>query len=1043
MEARERWAEVKQLVHDALQRPPEEREALIDSALDTLLRSEAKSLLAVSEEKASLFDRVKVSSHFGVPILEEGDTVGGYTIDRLLDEGGSAAVYLATDTRNGRKAALKILSPQAPSRSFDEDRTLARLSHPSIATLYESGTTERDLRFVAMEYVEGIHIDRYCEDHRLGLNARLDLFEKVCDAVGYAHQNLVVHRDLKPKNILIKSDGTPKLLDFGIAKLLSDDLLESAVTLQGDRAFTLAFASPEQVSGEATAVATDVYSLGILLSLLLSCRLPYRKDHLPDLQRAIREVQAPKTSELVGNDNYPLWAMEHPPEGGGDKLRKLLQGDLDAIISKALRKEPAGRYASVRDLSEDLHRYLDLRPVGARRGNRRYRAAKFARRHWSSISITSLFFLLLALGGVRLFMERERARQEALRAEATSAFLLDMFKVSRSGRKNGHTITGYELADNAATRLHDALPLSPSIRGTLRSALGNLYGDLALTTPATNLLVTALTDLERAGAEKERLVPILFRLARFEYDGAYFRESERYLRRALDLDRGATISPREREGFLGKLCFARGDTSAAEGHFREELRLALENRVQDDYRVATAENDLAVVLHTKAELKDARALYEKSLRIRQKLYRADHPSIIQIKHNLARLLEDEGKVSEAQILYEEVWSLTASEGIYSLIGGLVMQSSGECLTTLGKYSEAAHSLYKGLTIRRRLLPDSHPDIARSLAGLARVAHAEERFGEAEPEYRESLRLLERLFGQDHPDRLSVESNLAALLAETGRREEAKALLEDAMTRTSKTAIRRIIPSVIRENLAHLRAGNGENGRYLTLATFALDVGEPGEEDVFKEREAVEITLGAAMRFKDDFQGSTIDPSKWEYGGRLVSQVPGELRIDRTVTDSGGWARTKPIRFDPTLPFAIRRWVEIHPGNEKFGASFEVEITGYPEKRFGVGYANFAESQYSHLLGFVLFRQDANPMSDVDRKTNTTTFFTPVFDRWFLEELLFDSRTGDLRYAIDGRERQVFNVGRLPPEAETMTLHFTTWGWWTGHYQHMKSLEVRQ
>ncbi len=300
----ERWQEVKAIVQAALDLPEEERTSYLVAACgnDDGLRREVEAILAVSSTRADFFDNYQVLPP-GLRRVElvEGDEAGPYRIIGPLGEGGMGLVYLAQDTRVDRKVALKIL----PRRLTHEQELLARLQHPNIAIFFDSGVTENGYGYFAMEYVEGEPFTDYCERKGLALKERLKLFLQVCDAVSFAHRNLVVHRDIKPSNILVTADGQPKLLDFGIAKLLPSDEDLLTLTRPEERPLTIAFASPEQLHGERTTTATDIYSLGVLLCLLLTGRLPYLVKSYHDFPWAIRNMEPERPSRLVLKETTP------------------------------------------------------------------------------------------------------------------------------------------------------------------------------------------------------------------------------------------------------------------------------------------------------------------------------------------------------------------------------------------------------------------------------------------------------------------------------------------------------------------------------------------------------------------------------------------------------------------------------------------------------------------------------------------------------------------------------------------------------------------
>jgi len=354
-----------------------------------------------------------------------GRQLGAYRLMRRVGQGGMAAVFLAAraDDEYHKQVAVKLVQPGLDSRDLldrfrTERQTLAGLDHPNIVKLLDGGSTPDGLPFLVMDYVDGKPIDEYCDQHKLSVDERLHLFGKVCDAVQYAHQNLVIHRDLKPSNILVVGDGTPRLLDFGIAKVLSPE--HSAQGLQltqtGTRCMTPAYASPEQMRAKQVTPSTDIYSLGVVLYELLTGHRPYRlTGHTPaEIERAICEQEPENPSTAVSrvenetsSDGRPITRTPElvslVREGQPDKLRRRLRGDLDNIVLKALQKDPQRRYESVADFSEDIGRHLQHLPVRARPSTFAYRALKFVQRHKAEVSAAFVILVVIAAAGAFAF----------------------------------------------------------------------------------------------------------------------------------------------------------------------------------------------------------------------------------------------------------------------------------------------------------------------------------------------------------------------------------------------------------------------------------------------------------------------------------------------------------------------------------------------------------------------------------------------------------------------------------------------------------------
>ena len=405
-----RWRRIEDLFHQARERPPAERRPFIEAAAagDTELRDEVLSLDASAEGAGEFLDVPPVSGNASAaaPPLD-GRRIGAYRLEREISSGGMGTVYLAVrdDDQYRKRVAIKLIRPGLESdfvirRFLTERQILAGLEHPNIARLIDGGASEAGWPYLVMEYVEGLPVDEYCKRHHLTVEERLVLFRKVCAAVHYAHQHLVIHRDLKPNNILVGPDGEPKLLDFGIAKLLDPGHAGDAMaqTRTGVVLLTPLYASPEQILGGRISTASDVYSMGVLLYELLTGQRPYATDagQPGRLAGAIVEEEPERPSTAVARAARRTAASPNdaePPE----RLRRRLQGDLDNIVLMAIRKDPQRRYGSAEQFSDDIRRYLEGLPVIARRDTLGYRSSKFLRRHMAAtVAVAGVLVALVA-----------------------------------------------------------------------------------------------------------------------------------------------------------------------------------------------------------------------------------------------------------------------------------------------------------------------------------------------------------------------------------------------------------------------------------------------------------------------------------------------------------------------------------------------------------------------------------------------------------------------------------------------------------------------
>jgi eukaryotic-like serine/threonine-protein kinase len=398
------WEQVKRILAASLELKPEARPSYLDSACegDADLRREIESLLAAHDDAGDFIENSALADDL------PGERVGHYRVIRELGQGGMGRVYLAerADEQFQQRVAIKLIKRGMDSDSVlrqfrNERQILAGLQHPNISRLLDGGLTAEGRPYLVMEFIEGEPIDEYCVDRKLGTRERLELFQQVCAAVQYAHQRLIVHRDIKPSNILVSADGIPRLLDFGIARILTPDRIERTATVE--RRLTPEYASPEHVRGEPITTSSDVYSLGILLYQLLTGERPYHVEGVSyrDLAVAICETQVPAPSTRVSQS----------------VLRRQLEGDLDNIVLMALRKEPDRRYASVEQFSEDIRRHLNGLPVIARKDTIRYRAVKFTSRHRIAVAAALLAGLSLIAGAAAAVWQASLAGTERNRAE--------------------------------------------------------------------------------------------------------------------------------------------------------------------------------------------------------------------------------------------------------------------------------------------------------------------------------------------------------------------------------------------------------------------------------------------------------------------------------------------------------------------------------------------------------------------------------------------------------------------------------------------------
>ena len=606
--------------------------------------------------------------------IQVGSRVGPYRIIRHIAHGGMGTVYLAErEDHFKQRVALKTLHPDKTTdsvlkRFYAERQILADLDHPHIARIYDGGATAGTLPFFVMEYVEGEPFDLACR--ALDLRGRLKLFQKICGAVHHAHRSLIVHRDLKPSNILVTESGEPKLLDFGIAKLLGPDEDGGMARDRTDLGpMTVAFASPEQLSGEPLTIGTDIYSLGVLLYKVLTGRHPH---HRPGIS----------TGELMRAICFEAPAL--PSDIAEPDLAPKLAGDLDAILLKTLAKRPEARYDSAAQLAEEIQAHLEDRPIRAWRGTWAVRLRKRARRN--KLGLVALVTLLTFTSTVTLLWrhavtQQVAAEQARVQAERTRDFILDFFEAIEPDRRVDGALNLKNVLDSGRRTLEKALHDEPEVRADLLGTLATVYYALALHDDALNLQIEAV-EVRRAThpVDPRKLAVDLNNLASSHFSQGRVEEAETLFREAITLYEAA------------------GD--------RNELK---------------ASANLAVALSRQGKIADALETYEKALlRVAEESW-DNAPVTADVFYGLGAAHKHRGNYPAAATAFRRalrIYDLDPQTKPTRL--GQVKSSLGEVLHELGRLSEARIFLEETLAIRRRVLGDDHPSTAGSRRKLAQL-----------------------------------------------------------------------------------------------------------------------------------------------------------------------------------------------------------------------------------------------------------------------------------------------------------------------------------
>ncbi len=760
------WPTVKRLFAEASELDARARAPFLDQACggDGALRAEVESLLRAADGGEGLLTPPQrtgdAAARADASGREPGERIGRYEIVRRIGAGGMGAVYLArrVDGHVAGMVAIKIVkrgmdTEQILHRFTNERQTLANLSHPNIAHFLDAGVTDDGLPYLVMEHIEGERIDRYCASRRLSVADRVRLFRSVCAAVQHAHQNLVIHRDLKPGNILITRDGTPKLLDFGLAKVLAPDIHDQttrSVTATEHRFFTPDFASPEQALGLPMTTASDVYSLGVLLHLLLVGRQPYSlKGMTPsEVERILTagfltppSVSAARADAPSEDDDEP--ENDGPPapwdyssaEPTPERLARRLRGDLDNIVLKAMHADPERRYASAEQLNEDLRRWLQGLPVQARKDTLAYRASKFVRRNRAAVIAACIAGALLVLGvGLIAWQtreasrERDRAARAQVKTEKLNGFLLSLLYAADPG--NQSTVRGVGgLMDSVSERITSELGDQPELEAQVYEQFGRIYYTHGRYTDATRLLRRALF-------------------------------TRRHFTRARDEDVVVTLH------LLGTVLADAGELQEAERTLNEALDIRVRLHGPDDNRVAGVLDNLAEVLTALGRYDDAGALLARADDIYAQTLGEDDCNVLKRVTALADIMAERGDFARAQDLVDRTLArirVHCGDDDEYVVEPLAARARLELRRGDPEASVAtARDVLARLT--RTHGPSDDPDVARAGAALADALAALGRRDEAIDPYGLAIEMQRRLLGPDHPTLQRNEESLASLLA---------------------------------------------------------------------------------------------------------------------------------------------------------------------------------------------------------------------------------------------------------------------------------------
>ena len=814
-----RLERIDELFHAALDRDPAEWHAFLATACpdDDQLRAEVVEMLQIRNQAFSFFDAVErqLEAPGDDSPLPAGTRIGVYRIISEIGRGGMGTVYLAErdDPLLPQRVALKLIrsgreSPETRKRFLAERQILSRLQHDGIARLLDGGNTADGHPFFVMEYVEGQPIHRHCEEGNLGVDARLKLFLSICDAVDYAHANLVVHRDLKPGNILVTAKGTVKLLDFGIAKILSDTPFDPDGGTQSIvRPLTPEYAAPEQITGSTITTSTDVYLLGGVLYELLSGQRPFR-------------VQSRTWSEL---EKLVVNAEPPAPSSRNPLLSRRLRGDLDAICLKALEKLPERRYRTVRQMMEDVERHLAGEPVHAQQATTWYRAVKFFHRHrWgvlttaAALILTSTFSLTLAIQSRRLSVAHDKAQQ-------VSELFVDLFTLSDPDENRGQMITAREILDRGVDKVNQGLNNQDAVKASLLEVMARVYHKLGLFDRARPLLEQSLALRRSTEPDGRSVADNLHLLGLLLHDQGKYDVSAQHLKEAVELrkklfgSRDGLVA--QSTNYLALTYLRRGDWKTAEPLFRESIAIHKASSGDPGPVFAESLTGLAMVHYAKGEYAAAHPLFVDSLARQRRYYGNEHRQIADTLNNLASVKSRMGQDAESEKLQREAIGILRKVRPNHPKLATALNNLGLMLASKGAEVEAEPLLRESLDIRRGTLAAGHPDVAQSLSNLGWLLQNTERLTQAEPLHREALEIRRKTFGPDHAMVADSLGNLGRLYHDRRQFQLAEPLLREALS-IAKRRLGAVHPTVAVHTY--------------NLARLQDDMGKPDAEPLYRD-----------------------------------------------------------------------------------------------------------------------------------------------------------------------------------------------------------------
>ena len=758
----EYWNDIGELFNEALEQPVEQRSSFLERACagnQELLR-EVLSLLESYEEHPEFLETPAAKITGDDEESDEemvGQRVGPYRIAERIGRGGMGTVWLAErdDDQFQQQVAIKIVkrgmdSQEIIHRFRAERQILASLQNPNIARLLDGGIAEDGRPWLAMEYIEeGIPLNTYCKQHQLNIHERLLLFRTVCSAVAHAHQNLIVHRDLKMNNILVSKQGRVKLLDFGIAKLLSSETSNNHATEFGHRLLTPDYASPEQIRGERITTATDIYSLGVLLFELLTNHRPYRLKGLStsEIEQVICRDEPELPSKVVYRPNNQEEKEPNGHKRQAKRLSKRLEGDLDTIVLRAMHKDPTRRYQSVEQFSDDVGRYLDGLPVRARRDSIAYRTGKFIGRHKFGITTAATLFTSITGFGGAMAIQRNRIAKQALeiskerdKAEQIAGFLKGLFSANDPAFARGKELTALEILDRGSERVEKELVDRPELQVEVMLMIGEVYLEMgaydkaeAIFRHTLRIALQRWPDGSSLLATSQHALAASLNCRNSNYDEALelFCNAFDTLRLVhgdqLEADTTHVLND------IGLIMLRREKLNTAEQLFRLVTEMREQIFKEDHHHIAYTLNNLSIALQRQGyeRFDEAIELLYRAVEMLKRLNGENHPDTSLGFYNLAQLYKKIGRIEDSERLHFK--ALAIRQAIFKEHRNLAFSyiRVGGIWARRRNIEEAERYLQKGLEMFRSIHGSHHIDVADALVSLARLRYITEDIEEAE------------------------------------------------------------------------------------------------------------------------------------------------------------------------------------------------------------------------------------------------------------------------------------------------------------------------